>query len=171
MDEPFTDFPGYRPSHKQISRHPMLADLAMATKLVPNPHQTKMAGARSIKIETGSNLTFRTTEFHAQSDESIALTLDNPDVVPHNWALVQPGKLETVGAIVNQLISDPDAAMRHYVPETSDVLAYTDIVLPKEKFTIYFRAPSEPGRYPYLCTFPGHWPVMNGVMIVSPAEK
>jgi len=24
-----------------------------------------------------------------------------------------------------------------------------------------------PGRYPYLCTFPGHWKLMNGVLIVE----
>jgi azurin len=47
------------------------------------------------------------------------------------------------------------------------VLAYTDVVGPEEKFTIYFRAPTEKGRYPYLCTFPGHWMVMNGQMIVE----
>jgi azurin len=29
-----------------------------------------------------------------------------------------------------------------------------------------FEAPEKPGRYPYLCTFPGHWVVMKGVMIV-----
>jgi putative heme-binding domain-containing protein len=30
-----------------------------------------------------------------------------------------------------------------------------------------FRAPGEPGIYPYVCTFPGHWVVMNGEMIVA----
>ena len=170
LDKPFTDYPGYQPSEKRIARHPMLTDLAMATKRIPNPHQAELAGARAIRIETGSNLTFQTSEFHAQPNEPIALTLDNTDVVPHNWALVKPGHLEKVGGIVNRMISDPDAAMRHYVPATSDVLTYTDVVLPQEKFTIYFRAPSDPGRYPYLCTFPGHWPVMNGVMVVDPAK-
>jgi azurin len=53
------------------------------------------------------------------------------------------------------------------VPRTDDVLAYTDIVDPNAEFTIYFRAPNTPGRYPYLCTFPGHWMVMNGEMIVE----
>jgi azurin len=46
-------------------------------------------------------------------------------------------------------------------------LAYTDVVLPRDEFTIYFQAPQQPGRYPYLCTFPGHWLVMNGEMIVE----
>ena len=32
---------------------------------------------------------------------------------------------------------------------------------------VVFRAPEEPGRYPYLCTFPGHWMVMNGEMFVE----
>ena len=30
-----------------------------------------------------------------------------------------------------------------------------------------FRAPAEPGIYPYVCTFPGHWVVMNGEMVVA----
>jgi azurin len=37
---------------------------------------------------------------------------------------------------------------------------------PQDQFTISIRAPATPGRYPYLCTFPGHWMVMNGEMIV-----
>jgi putative heme-binding domain-containing protein len=33
-----------------------------------------------------------------------------------------------------------------------------------------FNAPTEPGIYRYVCTFPGHWVVMNGVMVVA-ADK
>ena len=29
-----------------------------------------------------------------------------------------------------------------------------------------FKAPSKPGIYPYVCTFPGHWVIMNGIMVV-----
>jgi azurin len=48
------------------------------------------------------------------------------------------------------------------------VLVYTDVVSPQNEFSISFLAPTEPGRYPYLCTFPGHWMVMNGELIVAP---
>jgi azurin len=41
------------------------------------------------------------------------------------------------------------------------------MVYPQDQFSIFFRAPDKPGRYPFLCTFPGHWMVMNGVMIVE----
>jgi putative heme-binding domain-containing protein len=33
-----------------------------------------------------------------------------------------------------------------------------------------FHAPKDPGIYPYVCTFPGHWVVMNGVMVVAENE-
>ena len=44
---------------------------------------------------------------------------------------------------------------------------HTDAVPPLEDFTIHFRAPTGPGRYPYLRTFPGHWMVMNDQLIVE----
>jgi len=32
---------------------------------------------------------------------------------------------------------------------------------------IYFRSPRKPGIYPYLCTYPGHWQVMQGKLTVE----
>jgi len=171
LDAPFEDFPGYRPVAKTIAPHPILADLALATKRVKNPWTSRLVPARKILIECGGNLSFATRSVHVTAGEPISFTLVNPDVVPHNWALVKPGALERVGQMANRLVVDPNAYARHYIPESSDVLVHTDIVLPRETFTIYFRAPDEPGRYPYLCTFPGHWMVMNGEMIVEAAES
>jgi len=94
------------------------------------------------------------------------VTLTNPDVVPHNWVLVRPGQLRKVGELANGMIADPAAFARHYVPASEEILAHTDIVPAGGQQTIYFRAPSTPGRYPFLCTFPGHWMVMNGELLV-----
>ena len=33
--------------------------------------------------------------------------------------------------------------------------------------TIYFNAPTQPGVYEYVCTFPGHWQVMWGQLVVT----
>jgi azurin len=33
--------------------------------------------------------------------------------------------------------------------------------------TLRFEAPETPGAYPFLCTFPGHWILMKGEMIVK----
>lgn len=111
---------------------------------------------------------FDQTLLEVKAGEVIRLTFKNPDAVPHNWALLKPDTLQRVGQQCNALIADPEAVARHYIPETDDVLAYTDVVEPYSEYTIYFRAPETPGRYPYLCTFPGHWMVMNGVMVVGP---
>ncbi len=168
LDKPFTEFPGYVATEKEIRPHPILADVNLATRAIPNPWREPIAGAREVRIECTSNLTFATTSFRARPGEAIRLTLVNPDVVPHNWALLTPGSLEKVGSLTNRYISDPDAPLRHYVPDVPEVLAYTDIVSPRQEFSIHFRVPETPGSYPYLCTFPGHWSVMNGTLIVAP---
>jgi azurin len=167
LDQPFTDFRGYQPVVKRIAAHPILSDLALAREQIPNPWLQPIQAASVVKIETGSNLSFATRSFTVSAGAAVKFTLVNPDVVPHNWALVKPGALERVGELANRLVGDPEAAARHYVPATADVLAYTDVVPPGAEFTIYFRAPEEPGRYPFLCTFPGHWMVMNGEMLVE----
>ncbi len=171
LDNPFTDFPGYRAREKTIATHPLLTDLALQAARKPNPWRKPVANARPIHIETGKNLTYATREFTVAANEPVALTLANPDVVPHNWVLVAPGSLRSVGELGNRLIADPEAYARQYVPESEDVIAHTDIVSPSESQTIYFKAPIKPGRYPYLCTFPGHWMVMNGVMTVKPTNS
>lgn len=163
---PFTGFPGYQPTTKTIAAHPILSDLSLATKSVPNPWRAKIAGARSIAIEAGTNLSFSLKSFDVSAGEPIKLTFTNPDAVPHNWALIKPGALARVGELANKIIADPDAAARQYLPKSDDLLVATDIVNPQDQFTIFFLAPKEPGRYPFLCTFPGHWMVMNGVMNV-----
>lgn len=114
---------------------------------------------------------FSTTELRAKAGERISLTFANPDVMPHNWSLLASGSLERVGDLVNKFVADPRAVGRQYVPETPEVLAYTDIVMPGASFTIHFNAPSKPGDYPYICTFPGHWQVMNGVLHVEPDQS
>ena len=164
---PLTSIPGYRPSEKKILPHPILNDLAMATRSIPNPYLAPLEKARKITVKTGTNLSYQTRIVRAQPGEPIEFTLANPDVVPHNWALVKPGTLRRVGQLANRLVSDPEAALRHYVPRSSDVLAYTNVVFSGESFTIFFRAPEQPGRYPFLCTFPGHWLVMNGTLLVE----
>jgi putative heme-binding domain-containing protein len=168
LGAPFTDFPGYRPRTEPIAAHPILADMAALTRPRPvNPWRRPLPGARRLAAEAGKNLSYTTPLLRARAGEAIRLTFTNPDVVPHNWVLVKPGTLARVGDLANRLIAEPDAAVRQYVPRSGDVLAYTDVVEPGTHFTIYFRAPREKGRYPFLCTFPGHWMAMNGVLVVE----
>jgi azurin len=165
---PFTGWSGYRPRNRTIAAHPILADMAALTAPKPrNPWRSRIEGARTIQLSAGKNLSYSTNTLKVRAGEALKLTFSNPDVVPHNWALARPGTLPKVGDLVNRLIAEPDAASRQYIPRTEDILVYTDIVDPGTDVSIFFHAPKEKGRYPYLCTFPGHWMVMNGVLTVE----
>jgi putative heme-binding domain-containing protein len=56
------------------------------------------------------------------------------------------------------------------VPDVPEVLVATRLLQPGDRQTLVFDAPDEPGDHPYLCTFPGHWVRMNGVMHVVASE-
>lgn len=169
LDAPYTQFAGYRPSGKLLAAHPLATDLALLGRTVPNRWSQAAADVdyRPLRLEAGPNLTYRTRTLRARAGEAVTLTFANPDVVPHNWVLVKPDSLARVGELANRLVADPAAVLRQYVPETDDVLVHTDVVAPASEFTIYFEAPAVPGRYPFLCSFPGHWMVMNGELIVE----
>lgn len=87
--------------------------------------------------------------------------------VAHNWVLTKPDALEAVTLLSAKMTSEPDAYFRHYVPETTDILCHTRLLDAGKKTIVFFDAPKVPGRYPYLCTFPGHAQIMRGVLIVE----
>ncbi len=168
LDAAEKNLPGLLPlQDKVFSVHPMVRDLEMLERKVLNPWQKKIPKARVIQLATRDNLQFDSKILRGKAGEAIELRLRNPDVVPHNWVLIKPDSLEEVGQLSNRLVNDPDAFVHQYVPKSDHVICYTDIVEPGSDFSIFFKLPSEPGRYPYLCTFPGHWMVMHGELIVE----
>jgi hypothetical protein len=62
--------------------------------------------------------------------------------------------------------TDPDA--KAFVPDSPLVLHSTVLVKPGDTIRLGFVAPAQPGEYIYVCTFPGHWVRMYGVMLVVP---
>ena len=56
-----------------------------------------------------------------------------------------------------------------FVPKSEKILQATNNLQQGETSTLRFHAP-EPGRYPYSCSFPGHYLVMRGTMIVEPKK-
>ncbi len=112
-------------------------------------------------------------EFTVKPGQTVKLTLINPaDSVtrqPHNLLIVKPGKKDVVGMAANAGIADPAfLTTKQAIPDSPDILHHTKLVQPGDKDTIEFTAPAEAGEYPFLCTYPGHWAIMNGVMKVVP---
>jgi azurin len=165
LSEPFTQFPGYHrvPKTSPRSTEP---DNSAAPRPMPVKWEQGAPG-RAIRIQTTTGLQFVQRELRVQAGERLSLTLENPDVMPHNWVLVVRDGVEGVTDLANKFVIDPTAVARHYVPDTPLVLVHTRIVEPASSTTIHFTAPPERGDYPYLCTFPGHASVMRGVLRVE----
>ena len=122
---------------------------------------------REMKLQAGNALQYAQKELRAKAGEGIALKFENPDVMPHNFVLVAKGAEEKIGELSAKMVADPDGYARHYVPEVPEVLCYSRMLDPGKKTIVYFNAPKEPGRYTYLCTFPGHSQLMRGVLVVD----
>ena len=105
-------------------------------------------------------------EIRLRAGKKIILTFDNPDLQIHNLVIVQPGSAERVGQLADQMAQDSDALERQFVPDSNDVIWSTSLVNGKGTFQGEFNVPKVPGRYPFICSFPGHWRVMKGVMVV-----
>ena len=58
--------------------------------------------------------------------------------------------------------TQPGAAARQYVPPSDKVLLASRLLQPREAQKLSFTAPTQPGVYPYVCTYPGHWRRMYG---------
>lgn len=104
--------------------------------------------------------------FTVKAGTVVDVVLENPDFMQHNLVIVRPGTLQTVGQAANKLASDPRGADMQYVPDMPEVLFFTRLVNPQETVVLRFKVPDEAGDYPFVCTFPGHWSIMNGVMKV-----
>lgn len=168
LAEPFKEFPGYLAIPKVAHAHAAAA-VGAATALRPVRWETEVCGnpPQEITLEIATGLQFAQRELRVKAGRGVALTVVNPDSMPHNWVLTRPNALEAVTLLSAKMAADPDAYSRHYVPETADILCHTRLIDAGKRTTVYFNAPKEPGRYPYLCTFPGHAQIMRGVLIVE----
>ena len=126
---------------------------------------------RAIEITGNDTMKFSVTEIKAKPGEKLSVTLVNIGTTPkfsmgHNWVLL------TTGVDIQPfLVASAEAVTTEYVPQAAykdQILAATKLLGPKERDTVTFTAPTTPGRYEFLCSFPGHYQVgMRGVLIVE----
>jgi glucose/arabinose dehydrogenase/plastocyanin len=126
------------------------------------------ADAGTLRVRAVPNqMQFAPTELRVKAGQPVRLIFENPDLMPHNLVIVAPGADEEVGLLADKMAGEPTGLAKHFVPDSPKVLHATPQLDPNGRAELTFNAPSQPGRYPYLCTFPGHWRIMRGVMIVE----
>ena len=99
--------------------------------------------------------------------QPVKLILRNPDATQHNIAILTPGTpIEEIGAAANEMAKSIEGFKKHFIPDDQRILHATKLVDPESVAVLRFIAPEQPGIYPYLCTFPGHWILMKGKLVV-----
>ncbi len=127
----------------------------------------KASAGDALVVRAAPGLQFSPKELRAKAGSKVRLIFENPDLMTHNFVLVDDGAGDEVGALADRMASDPDGMAKGYVPQSPKILLSTPLVNPRAKHEVVFVVPTKPGRYPYLCTFPGHWRLMRGVLLVE----
>jgi azurin len=121
----------------------------------------------SLDIATvGDTMAYDKATLEASPGQTVKLTLKNNGTnaaMQHDWVLVKPG---TENEVVVAGITAGAAA--GYLPANDpNVIAHTKLTQPGQSDTVTFKAPDTAGDYPFICTFPGHFPLMKGVLKVQ----
>lgn len=139
---------------------PITEASALKQRLAVNQLQVRRLSAIPHKMQ------YDATQILVRAGAPVEIILSNPDIMPHNLVIGVPGSLEEIGLASDAESTSAEAAERDYVPVLPSVLHSTKLVQPGKEATIRFVAPTEPGEYPFLCTYPGHWRVMQGTLHV-----
>ncbi len=144
---------------------------APATTGAPKTQTASAAkGVRTVEITGADNMKFDKTEIAAKPGETLRIVLKNIGAMPknvmgHNFVLLKLGidQVEFNNAAFSARETD-------FIPPSmkTAVIANTPLSGPGESVEITFKVPAAAGRYPYLCSFPGHFALgMRGTLIVK----
>ena len=124
-------------------------------------------GVRTLRIGTVTDqMLFDKERLAVRAGKPAEIVFENNDLMPHNFVLIQPGSLEEVGKLAETQATEPGALERNYIPRSAKIILASRLLQPRDSQTLSFTAPSKPGIYPYVCTYPGHWRRMFGAMYV-----
>jgi putative heme-binding domain-containing protein len=124
-------------------------------------------GVRTVAIGTRPHrMAYDIEQIVVRPGQTIEINFENTDSMPHNLVIVQPGTLEAVGVAAENGGSKLANAPKPFVPEMKEILLASGLVQQSESQSIVFETPNEPGVYPFVCTYPGHWRRMYGAFYV-----
>lgn len=141
-----------------------------ASSSSPAPDASSAEVDRTITIHPeGNQMRFDETEFEVAPGETIRLVFENTATSPsmlHNVVILTSMDDADVSRVGEGGMTA--GAQQDYVPQDDPaVLANTPVAQPGETVEVIFTVPDETGEYRYICTFPGHWATMQGVMRVT----
>ncbi|WP_395743120.1 plastocyanin/azurin family copper-binding protein [Prosthecobacter sp.] len=116
----------------------------------------------TLKPDSPSGMAYDVKAIVAKAGQKVKLTFNNthPVPLPHNVVVGKAGTKDKMPAIATTGMTQPD---KGFIPDSPDILAHTKLLQSGQSETIEFTLPTA-GEYPYFCTFPGHFMLMNGTI-------
>ncbi len=120
-----------------------------------------------ITLNSNDAMKYDMSEIKVMEGQTVVLTLNHTGKLPeaamgHNFVLLNQGVVMADFATAAVKEKDND-----YIPnDGKDVIAHTETIGGGESTKITFTAPAK-GTYDFLCSFPGHYSMMNGKFIVE----
>ena len=151
------------------------AGMELAT-LLPPPDAMRMRkelralGVSVFVVKTvREQMRYDTPRLIVEAGKPFEVIFENVDMMPHNIVFVEPGTRQAVAEAVQTMPPDQlDKQGRAYVPQRDKTRPGSFQMLEAgQKETLKLTAPKTEGEYEYVCTFPGHWMIMWGKLIVT----
>lgn len=135
------------------------------TEKIPGIENVELSN--TLALEGSDAMKYDKNLFRVKAGESVELTFKNAGTMPkesmgHNVVILKPGTdLATFGGEAAGAQAD------EYVPKSalSSVVAHTKLLGPGETDKITFTL--EKGTYDFICSFPGHYGVMQGKIVAE----
>jgi azurin/lysophospholipase L1-like esterase len=145
---------GYLPADKAASTRKELRKVSVAVFVVKTVQEQMRYDTTRLVVEVG---------------KPFEVIFQNGDAMPHNFVIVKPGTRQSVAEAAQSMApTSLDKEGRAYIPKNNnDIVAASKTLEPGQKEELKVTAPNKEGEYEYVCTFPGHWPLMWGHLVVT----
>ena len=126
----------------------------------------KKAKELNLILNSNDQMQFDKKVLSASPGQKVTLTLNhtgrgNKMIMGHNFVLLKSGI--DVDDFARRAVEAIDS---EYIPEGDEMIAYTTLIGGGETTSVTFEAPST-GIYTFICTFPAHYQLMKGQLIVK----
>ncbi len=116
----------------------------------------------------GEQMLYDTDSISVAAGTDVTLILENTATLPtmiHNVVILTTDSDEDVNRVGIAAITAGEA--QGYLPEDDAIFVATPMAQPGETVRVSFTAPSEPGVHRFICTYPGHYALMQGILIIT----